>query len=209
MFESAILLGNGKGREYLDLSELHALATVSRTVVGGCNAIIDDHTPDVLAAVDPHMISEIRRRFIARPALRDQCHFWTCRRSPPDKQWVLDPDGNQMFPYRGYNSGHMLGLILAKYYASRIYMVGVDIWPWPDQGGPNNIYTNRKHYRRDFDPPVNHWTTDVQTWRSIFDRHPEVTWVWQKPFKSAEVPGAWETCANLIVEQREHPWTYV
>lgn len=210
MFESAILLGNGESRKYLDLAELHALARISNTAIGGCNAIIDDFLPDVLAAVDPPMIAEIRQKWIANPSLAESCDFWTCMRDRPDNEWVLDPSGDKAFPYRGYNAGHMLGLILAKYYAKRIYMVGVDIYPMPgNEKRPNNVYRNRTNYSRDIDPPAPHWHEDTRTWRKIFDRHHEVLWVWQRPFPEAKIPTAWLATPNLIVEDRKYPWTYV
>lgn len=133
----AFVLGNGISRQGLDLNQLRKLGPIY-----GCNALSRDFTPDVLVATDRPIAENIQASGYAR-----KNRFYT-RRPLPGTGAQRVPE-----PYFGYSSGPIAVALAAQDNARRIYLVGFDMGPNPENR-INNLYAGTEFYRRADAPPT-------------------------------------------------------
>jgi hypothetical protein len=127
----AFVLGNGVSRQTVDLNTLQHCGKIY-----GCNALHREFIPEVLVATDRPIAESIQASGYAK-----QHRFYT-RRPLPDSGAHHVPK-----PYFGYSSGPIAMSIAAEDGARRIYLVGFDMGPLPDNR-INNLYAGTEFYRR-------------------------------------------------------------
>lgn len=165
----ALLVGNGPSRLAWDLEDLRP----QFDVVGGCNALYRDFTPDVLVAVDPPIMNEIAQ---ASP----DCRFIHSTRNQRDKKYMIDTDRKPICLDRGFGSGPTLGMVLyGLYHPEEVVMIGIDLMrSIPD--GSNNVYVNTPNYRKE-------WQTspgdkrEIEDWAKVFELRKDTLWTWVSP----------------------------
>jgi hypothetical protein len=133
----AFVLGNGTSRQIISLEQINAIGQIY-----GCNAIYRDFVPDVLVACDKPISVAIQE---SGYPLKHRFHT---RKPLPNR-------GAQPVPqaYYGYSSGPIATGIAAIDGHKRIYLLGFDMGPSPEQK-INNIYAGTEHYRRKEAPPT-------------------------------------------------------
>lgn len=133
---TAFVLGNGRSRESVDLSQLR-----SHGPIYGCNALYRTFTPDVLVATDRPIATAIQDSGYAR-----RHRFYTRKPLPESGAHRLDKT------YQGFSSGpNAVALAcLDGYY--RIFMLGFDLGT--TNGQFNNLYADTQFYKKSVDPPT-------------------------------------------------------
>ena len=133
---TAFVLGNGRSRQSVDLSQLKEHGPVY-----GCNAIYREFTPDVLVATDLPIATAIQE---SGYSLKHK--FYT--RRPQEGTGALRLPKK----YFGFSSGpNALGLACDAGYA-RIYLLGFDLGT--TNGQFNNLYADTQFYKKSVDPPT-------------------------------------------------------
>jgi len=133
----AFVLGNGISRQNVDLSMLK-----QRGQIYGCNALFREFTPDVLVATDRPIAEHIQHKGYAKTN-----RFHTRR--------PIDGLGARAVPheYFGYSSGPIAVSLAALDGHRRIYMLGFDMGPGPENK-INNLYAGTEFYKRVDAPPT-------------------------------------------------------
>lgn len=126
----AFVLGNGISRKGVDVTLLSKHGQVY-----GCNALYRDHVPDVLVATDRPIATEIQESGYSA-----NHKFYTRR--------PIAGLGAREVPkaYFGFSSGPVATGIAAIDGHRRIYLLGFDMGPTPDQLF-NNLYAGTEFYR--------------------------------------------------------------
>ena len=126
----AFVLGNGQSRASVDLVQLQQLGPIY-----GCNGLYRDWTPDCLVATDRPIAEAIQRSGYSK-----KNRFYT-RRPLPDL-------GAQPVPrkYHGNSSGPIACALAALDSHARLYLLGFDMGPGPNNRF-NNVYAGTEFYK--------------------------------------------------------------
>ena len=155
----AFVLGNGVSRQSVDLSSLKELGKIY-----GCNALYRDYVPDVLVATDRPIAAAIQNSGYAHE------HVFYTRRP-------LENSGALTVPkqYFGYSSGPIATGIAAINGCPRIYMIGFDMGPAPNNK-INNLYAGTEFYRAPDSPPTytGNWIKQIT---QIARDHPQTRFI--------------------------------
>ena len=120
--ETAFVIGNGKGREGIDLTKL-------KGTTFGCNALYRDFYPTCLFAVDGRMVKEIEESEFPNE------RFWSKGRYSNALQW------------KGSNSGVVAFQHAINWGFGHIVIIGCDLKPdSKNEKTVNNLYTGSKNY---------------------------------------------------------------
>ena len=128
---AAIVLGNGRSREPLDVNHLLTLAPVY-----GCNALYRSHCPTVLVATDRPIATQIQESGYPR-----HNRFYT-RRPMPNLGALSVPK-----KYFGFSSGPIACAIAAEDGMNPVYLLGFDMGP-TESGRFNNVYADTEFYKK-------------------------------------------------------------
>lgn len=128
---AAIVLGNGRSREPLDVNHLLTVAPVY-----GCNALYRSHRVTVLVATDRPIATQIQESGYPR-----HNRFYT-RRPMPNLGALPVPK-----KYFGFSSGPIACAIAAADGMNPIYLVGFDMGP-TESGRFNNVYADTEFYKK-------------------------------------------------------------
>ena len=132
----AFVLGNGKSRLALDLTQLKEAGPIY-----ACNAIYRTFTPDCLVATDPGIARAIQESGYAK-----KNRFHTRR--------PLEGSGAKGLPkaYKGFSSGPnaVAQACLDGYHD--MYLIGFDLGT--NDGQFNNVYADTEFYKKITDPPT-------------------------------------------------------
>jgi len=144
----AFVLGNGVSRQGIPLDNLKQIGKIY-----GCNALYRDFIPDVLVATDKPIATQIQESGYSAK------HRFHTRRP-------IDGLGARTLPkaYFGFSSGPNAVGLAAHDENRRIYMLGFDIGPLPNETF-NNVYADTEFYRRSTARPVTavNWIDQLQT----------------------------------------------
>jgi len=126
----AFVLGNGQSRASVDLVQLRQLGPIY-----GCNGLYRDWEPDCLVATDRPIAEAIQRSGYSK-----KNRFYT-RRPLPDL-------GAQPVPrkYHGNSSGPIACALAALDNHTRLYLLGFDMGPGPNNRF-NNVYAGTEFYK--------------------------------------------------------------
>ena len=141
----AFVLGNGRSRQALDLSQLKETGTVY-----GCNALYREFSPHVLVSTDPGISEEIQNSGYAKT------HVHYTRKPIPGK-------GSRKIDINfGFSSGPIALSYAAQSSAERIYLAGFDLVGI--NGKVNNIYADTPYYRKTQDKETfyGNWVNQIQ-----------------------------------------------
>lgn len=127
----AFVLGNGLSRKDIDLLTLQRLGKIY-----GCNALHREFVPDVLVSTDRPIST-----YIQESGYSAQNKFYTRR--------PIAGLGAHQVPqdYFGYSSGPIATAIAAQDQHRRIYLLGFDMGPTPQQTF-NNLYAGTEFYKK-------------------------------------------------------------
>jgi hypothetical protein len=126
----AFVLGNGVGRQGIDLDRLRQHGPIY-----GCNALYREFTPDVLVATDSPIATAIQQTGYAKN------HRFYTRRPLENFGAISVPK-----PYFGYSSGPIATAISAQDGHDKIFLLGFDMGPLA-QNQFNNIYAGTEFYK--------------------------------------------------------------
>lgn len=152
----AFVLGNGRSR--LDVN-LHALKGLGP--IYGCNALYREFTPDVLISTDKPISSRIQEEGYA---VNNRMYT---RKPTPGRGAVRVPQS-----YYGFSSGPIAVGIAALDGNRRIYLLGFDLGPLPNERF-NNVYADTEFYKRSSARPTftGNWVRQIlQITRDFRDR---------------------------------------
>ena len=133
----AFVLGNGISRQGVPLDNLKQIGKIY-----GCNALHRDFIPDVLVATDKPIATQIQESGYSAK------HRFHTRRP-------IDGLGARPLPkaYFGFSSGPNAVGLAAHDENRRIYMLGFDMGPLPNETF-NNVYADTEFYKRNGDRPT-------------------------------------------------------
>jgi hypothetical protein len=156
---TAFVLGNGVSRKNIELLRLQPYGKIY-----GCNALHREFVPDVLIATDRPIAEHIQN---SGYSLTHRFHT----RRPVEGLGALDVPQ----PYFGYSSGPIAAGIAAIDGHRRIYLLGFDMGPSPNNT-INNIYAGSEFYKRADAPPTftGNW---VKQLTKIMGDHRQVSFV--------------------------------
>lgn len=140
--QQAFVLGNGQSRQGLELSRL-----ASKGTIYGCNALYRDFEPAVLVATDRAIAEAIQQSGYAKS------HCFYTRKPIPGL-------GAKSIPklYWPWSSGPVALALAAEFGHRKIWLLGFDLGPTPDQRF-NNVYAGTEFYK-----PKNSAPTYVGNW---------------------------------------------
>jgi hypothetical protein len=126
----AFVIGNGISRKSIQLADLQQLGKIY-----GCNALHREFTPDVLVSTDRPIST-----YIQESGYSAKHKFYTRR--------PIAGLGAHTVPkeYFGYSSGPIATAIAAQDQHRRIYLLGFDMGPTPNQTF-NNVYAGTEFYK--------------------------------------------------------------
>lgn len=153
--QQAFVLGNGQSRQGMDLSRLASQGTIY-----GCNALYRDFEPAVLVATDRAIAEAIQQTGYAKS------HCFYTRKPIPGLGAQAIPR-----PYWPWSSGPVALALAAESGYRKIWLLGFDLGPTPDQRF-NNVYAGTEFYKaRDAAPTyVGNWVQQIQSVTAKFDR---------------------------------------
>jgi hypothetical protein len=142
----AFVLGNGRSRLALDLSQLKESGTVY-----GCNALYREFSPHVLVSTDPGISEEIQNSGYAKTHI----HY---TRKP-----IADKGSRKIDRNFGFSSGPIALAYAASSLAERIYFAGFDLQGI--DGKVNNIYSDTPHYKTSQDKATfyGNWVNQIES----------------------------------------------
>jgi hypothetical protein len=126
----AFVLGNGISRKSIVTTALSQCGKIY-----GCNALYRECVPDVLIATDRPIAAQIQESGYSAK------HKFYTRRPIPNLGAVEIPK-----PYFGFSSGPVAAGIAAMDGHRRVYLLGFDMGPTPDNLF-NNLYAGTEFYR--------------------------------------------------------------
>jgi len=173
----AFVLGNGKSRLAVDLTQLKAHGKVY-----GCNALYKTFTPDVLVATDPGISEEIQRSGYALTNT-----FYT--RKP-----LQDLGAKQIREYYGYSSGPIALSLACKDKNDKIFMLGFDLNS--ADGKFNNVYAGEQWYKAVNDEPTyyGNWVKQIA---DISESYPiQIVRITEDGFV---IPKEWQKIRNVSI----------
>jgi len=133
---TAFVLGNGKSRQSIDLTQLK-----SQGAIYGCNALYRTFTPDVLVATDRPIATAIQDSGYAQ-----KNRFYTRKPLPESGAYKLDKK------YQGFSSGPNAVALSCLDGYQRIFMLGFDLGT--TNGQFNNVFADTQFYKKSQDPPT-------------------------------------------------------
>lgn len=133
----AFVLGNGRSRLSLDLSQIASCGSIY-----GCNALYREFTPTVLISTDRPISSSIQNSGYAA-----QHRFYT-RKPIPGLGGIAVPQ-----KYFGFSSGPLATAIAAMDGNEPVYLVGFDMGALPGERF-NNVYADTEFYKKSASRPT-------------------------------------------------------
>jgi hypothetical protein len=193
----ALVLGNGKTRIGLDLAGYKALGVY----IAGCNALYRDFIPDMLCVVDGKMLSEVWQA----KAHEGVKLLYVDKNIKPWRVMFMD---NGPAKPLGWHNEVKAGPTLAEWLPklqpglTHVFLAGMDIGAPSDVRTNNNVYEDTKNYRPSWNPVCLYNDTDESAWKTVFDKHPEITWGWVCP-AWRKPPSCWPKTVVVYHSQRE------